>query len=69
MAERSKAMVLRKTGGRQNVVLLCTLKRTRLAKRGHIGIFLDKEKNGVPETLSEVVTYSRAVVAFLQHFP
>ena len=31
MAERSEAMVQRKTGGRQNVVLLRTLKRTRLA--------------------------------------
>ena len=31
MAERSEAMVLRKTGGSQNVVLLRTLKRTRLA--------------------------------------
>ena len=31
LAERSEAMVQRKTGGRQNVVLLRTLKRTRLA--------------------------------------
>ena len=31
MAKRSEAMVLRKTGGRQNVLLLRTLKRTRLA--------------------------------------
>ena len=31
MAEQSEAMVQRKTGGRQNVVLLRTLKRTRLA--------------------------------------
>ena len=28
VAERSEAIVLRKTGGRQNVVLLRTLKRT-----------------------------------------
>ena len=81
MAERSEAIVLRKSGGRQNVVLLRTLKRTRLAKRVHniVGIFLDnlslKQKkrsprnshtNGLPHP-SEVMTYSRAVVAF-QHF-
>ena len=37
MAERSEAFVLRKTGGRQNVVQLRTLKRTRLASREHVG--------------------------------
>ena len=31
LAKQSEAIVLRKTGGRQNVVLLRTLKRTRLA--------------------------------------
>ena len=36
MAERSEAFVLRKTGGRQNVVQLRTLKRTRLASREHV---------------------------------
>ena len=36
MAERSEAIVLRKTGGRQNEVLLRTLKRTRLAQRVHV---------------------------------
>ena len=41
MAKRSEAFVLWKTGGRQNFVLLCTLKRNRLAKRVHIGICLD----------------------------
>ena len=35
-AERSEAIVLRKTGGRQNEVLLRTLKRTRLAQRVHV---------------------------------
>ena len=36
MAERSEAFVLRNTGGRQNVVQLRTLKRTRLASREHV---------------------------------
>ena len=31
MAKRSEAIVLRKTGGRQNEVLVRTLKRTRLS--------------------------------------
>ena len=41
VAERSEAFVLRKTGGRQNVVQLRTLKRTRLASREHVGWNID----------------------------
>ena len=51
MAEQSEAMVLRKTGGRQNVVLLRTLKRTRLASAstclnlGWISFYAIQKKN------------------------
>ena len=47
MAKRSEAMVLRKTGGRQNVVLLRTLKRTRLASAStclNLGYMFYKKK-------------------------
>ena len=53
MAERSEAMVLRKTGGRQNVVLLRTLKRTRLASAstclnlGWISFYKKKKKHHI----------------------
>ena len=36
MAERSVAFLLRKMGGRQNVVQLRALKRTRLASQEHV---------------------------------
>ena len=47
MAERSEAMVPRKTGGRQNVVLLRTLKRTRLASASTLNFYKKKKNNTI----------------------
>ena len=79
MAKQSEAIVLWKTGGRQNVVLLCTLKCTCLAKWVHnIMLMLDTFETNKKESpnssrlthlhLSSVLTYLWAVVPFLQNF-
>ena len=56
MAKRSEAMVQQKMGGRQNVVLLRTLKRTRLASASTLLTYLTIQPQ------RQLATYNKANV-------